>query len=167
MCFNPCFSGSCIQMCYLRRAGGDFLSFNPCFSGSCIQMEPPKPEAKITFCFNPCFSGSCIQIRTARQHKCKFHNVSILVLVDLAFKSGLVGCGAWIVNRFNPCFSGSCIQIPVKVHIFVCPYYSFNPCFSGSCIQMRMRPDTLATTGVSILVLVDLAFKYLLRHDTG
>ncbi len=86
-CFNPCFSGSCFRMtviihgCSIQDSG-----FNPCFSGSCFRIKKwdswGMPDMSG---FNPCFSGSCFRIMSL-YHWLIRSQVSILVLVDLAFE---------------------------------------------------------------------------------
>ncbi len=142
-----------------RHAGLQW-GFNPCFSGSCIQIWASSvSQLQAPKSFNPCFSGSCIQIRGAAASFLRSLRVSILVLVDLAFKcpEGMIYKG--FERGFNPCFSGSCIQIPLhdpgKQHdIFVSILVLVDLAF-----KLQGTGRSQARPGVSILVLVDLAFK--------
>ena|GEM_PF-1000671 len=65
---------------------GTTRCFNPCFSGSCIRITKNQEQAFVSQSFNPCFSGSCIRIRTLCILLQVRREVSILVLVDLAFE---------------------------------------------------------------------------------
>jgi len=108
--FNPCFIGSMYKNCVFDLEDlGFFLRFNPCFIGSMYKNSFVNSWATAEVsCFNPCFIGSMYKnekIQAKGQAKCQ---VSILVLLDLCIKTGLV---------YGDCF---CFWVSILVLLDLC-----------------------------------------------
>ena len=136
-------------------------------------------------CFNPCFDGTCLQTRYKAYESGFPRLVSILVLMEHAFKQNGGGGMKVKVNGFNPCFDGTCLQtrkfgpmmasvtgvsiLVLMEHAFklgdktlFLPHFSrcFNPCFDGTCLQTwKWKLMQERCLRVSILVLMEHAFK--------
>ena len=87
------------------------ISFNPCFDGTCLQTKVTSGTWSIDGeCFNPCFDGTCLQTQSSPAcHRLPFF-VSILVLMEHAFKPWTSGDNSGRKGCFNPCFDGTCLQ---------------------------------------------------------
>ena len=159
-----------------------------------------------TYCFNPCSSGWCLpaediasritslvpfqslffwMMPTGKGNNFWKHfllHVSILVLLDDAYRPAsppahepLVSCfnpcsSGWclpaILNKvsgvswrsFNPCSSGWCLPARWEWRCGT-DWGSFNPCSSGWCLPAISRGIAKKKNGVSILVLLDDAYR--------
>ena len=138
----------------------------------------------LAWCFNPCSSGWCLPAGTASSNSLPNKAVSILVLLDDAYRPYEVDCpqcgefsfnpcssgwclpasagerGYRILESFNPCSSGWCLPALGRAMIEV-KQESFNPCSSGWCLPAHSwgRP-TPPWHQVSILVLLDDAYRH-------
>ena len=144
------------------------ICFNPCSSGWCLPAGPRLAPWLLPFGFNPCSSGWCLPA-VAHYYVNEFNRlVSILVLLDDAYRLGagdlfffiisvsilvllddayrLEGRKEWLTKKlcFNPCSSGWCLPaIDWKGSSSL--WYCFNPCSSGWCL-----PAFLSTKKVGI-----------------
>ena len=161
------------------------MRFNPCSSGWCL---PAQVNILISWrhqrSFNPCSSGWCLPAMLYGDSGRPRYLVSILVLLDDAYRHG----GGISPNTericFNPCSSGWCLPAimpagrltsgcrvsilvllddayrPVTVWHFKSPFLCFNPCSSGWCLPARyLGSCSVLWWRVSILVLLDDAYR--------
>ena len=141
-----------------RRPTTPRSCFNPCSRGCCsVAAAPGQVKAHHRPGFNPCSRGCCSVASGSMPKRSKSHQVSILVLVDVAqWPPAAPATRSWR-PCFNPCSRGCC-SVARSSPLSRRPRPSFNPCSRGCC-SVASQPGRipLLADGVSILVLVDVA----------
>ena len=182
-CFNPCCGGLARVNASTRtkEAAAEFLFQSLLWWIGSRQHRPGRLACRSIRGFNPC-CGGLARVKLIRG-TCAMTDaeVSILVVVDwlrqpikrqaqtMGF-SGFQSLLWWIGSRqpgpdlsvhgpgpcFNPCCGGLAASTPTRPGWRVRPCPGFNPCCGGLvCVNAAARCRSVATMGVSILVVVD------------
>ena len=89
-------------------------SFNPCSSGWCLPADTQDRWVCWCNCFNPCSSGWCLPAGEKISCCVWGGRVSILVLLDDAYRPRNGEMLNWRLESFNPCSSGWCLPAPLS-----------------------------------------------------
>ena len=117
----------------------DVWGFNPCYLGCCSERTRKSSFPLWRFSFNPCYLGCCSESQPMALSWQVMHEVSILVILDVALKVSCSGRTPVILFCFNPCYLGCCSESQMEPGKEL-EQMSFNPCYLGCCSE---RPNKL------------------------
>ena len=167
-CFNPCSSGWCLPASFLRLWGrlldevsilvllddayrqlfyfsrfNAISSFNPCSSGWCLPAEEKTKFIGRSIKFQSLFFWMMPTGPLIRQCWEALSLVSILVLLDDAYRRRRKKMSLKPLKSFNPCSSGWCLPARPSYTSKSITFKSFNPCSSGWCLPAVDYPDVM------------------------